>query len=521
MQNLDYYAIVVDEKKDNVAIARDMIPSGTEMSHNEKVIVVSGEVCRGHRFAIKPISKGGLVLQYGEPFGAVKLSRRAGDPVGIEEVSNKIPKRHTRISVNHTFPEPDYFDEIQSFNGYIRKDGRVGTRNYFLIIPLSFCANQIVSDIAGHFSRKIKGMDGVVALDRNNTGCGGSKKDIEIAKKVYANYARHPNVGGVLFVENGCEKACIQTFRGSCGEEYCQGFRGLGDPFEDYKPTEWLSLQDENCNFARTVRKGIRLVEKNLETVASAKRVQVPLSQLVFGVECGGSDAFSGLSGNRALGEISDYIVRSRGTVIISEVPEFCGAEHLLAKRGKNKRVAEKVLQAVEWYRQLAERNNASLEDNPSAGNRREGLINIAIKSLGAIRKGGTTRVEEVIDYGEITRLTGLNVMQGPGGDLMSVTGLVASGATVVGFSTGCGTPTGNPIVPVVRVVNTNARNQGADIFDYNCGPLISRTDRKSIEQVREGLLEKVIRVANGERTRAEIHRCKDFLVWPGDGIST
>lgn len=508
VRKLDYYAIVVEDG-DNVAIARDFIIPGTDMDYRGQKITVQGEVQRGHRFAIRPISRGRPVVQYNEPFGTAKKQLRVGDPVGIPQISNRIPARSIRIPEKHFVEPPDYFEEVGSFNGYIRGDGRVGTRNCFLIIPVSFCANQIAQDIAERFSRRrIKGIDRVIALDRNDSGCGGSQRGIEIAKRVYVNYARHPNVGGVLFVENGCEKACFDEF----------GY--LYEPYEDQKPTEWLSLQGEGCNFARTVRKGARLVEKNLAEVASAKRTEVSLSNLVFGVECGGSNSFSGLSGNLALGEISDYMVRSYGTVILSEVPEFCGAEHILARRGKNKRVADRVLQAVEWYRELARRNGATLEDNPSAGNKKEGLINLAVKSLGAVRKGGTTRVEDVVDYAAKTNSIGLNVMQGPGGDVKSVTGLVASGATVVGFSTGCGTPTGNPIAPVIKVVNTDCYKE-ADIFDYSAGPLISVKQRKSLGQVRQELLEEVTRVANGGRTRSEIHRSKDFIIWPGDSVST
>jgi altronate hydrolase len=505
--DIQKYAVVVNPR-DNVAVARTNIARGTEILYSEITITVKEEIAPGHRFALEYIPSGSPVLQYGQPFGtATGKGIFAGGRIGFKgNFSNNIPEATVDIPKNHSVKRLPYFDQVRTFEGYERPDGKIGTRNHFLIIPTSFCANEITSRITEYFSSKtLPGLDSVVAFF-NNGGCGSSPGRTDTALRVLMNYARHPNVGGILFVENGCEHACFNVFR-----QFSRNY--------DYqKPIEWLSFQNERCNFGKTIEEGIKLVESRLKEAGNARRVSAPLSELILGTECGGSDAFSGLSGNLALGNLSDYIVRSRGTVILSEVPEFYGAHHLLAKRAKNWNVARDVLMLVENYERSARTRGATLKDNPSPGNIQGGLINIIIKSLGAISKGGTSRIEGVSDYGEIIFGHGLYIMDGPGNDIESTTGEVASGATIVVFTTGRGTPTGNPIVPVVKIANTDGLYDGSDVFDFNAGAMISEGESK--EEAGKRLLETVIATANGTKTRAEINGFRESLIWSDKGVS-
>jgi len=502
---LENYAIVVNDR-DNVAVAKSLISAGSQLSYKGVQIIVRHDIKRGHRFALRQIPPANTVIQYGQPFGtAVGMGIGVGEYVGDRETfSNDLPDIAVALDRNHQVKRVEYLSDVRTFEGYKRDDGRVGTRNYFLVIPVSFCANDIGRQIAEHYKGwDTKGVDGVFYLN-NNGGCGCDAKRVELTTRILMNYARHPNVGGVLFIENGCENS-----RFSC-------FRGLFESYKVDKPVEWISLQENECKLKETVHQGISLVGNHLDNIGKASRQLVPLSSLILGTECGGSDSFSGLSGNLVLGEVSDWIVISRGSVILSEIPEFSGAQYLLAKRAKDYDTAKRILSMFDWYQKLAVAHGSSFEENPTPGNMEGGLINICIKSLGAVIKGGTTRVEGTIEYGELLMESGLNIMQGPGGDLESITGIAASGANIIGFTTGRGTPVGNVIVPTVKIANAGYPNN--DIFDYNAGAVIDTGKTK--EAAGMELLELIIEVASGKKTCAEKNDCRQFQIWPADSIS-
>src|SRR5215469_9289124 len=502
-------AIIVSDL-DNIAVAKKLIEAGTIVAMQDgRSLTVTGPVTPGHRFATSAVPQGQFLLQYGQPIGT-SLGVAEGDPISHANMTNDVPVVRDLPQDLRT-PPPDYFpvEERPTFLGFRRNDGRVGTRNYILVIPTSMCAStesQQISMIAEYtlYNRqRFPNVDGVVAIPHNK-GCGCSDgSNIEVMLRTLANYADHPNVGGVILIELGCEKTNL-----SLVERYLAGHgRRLDKPFVRFGIQEVGGTQE-------TIARGLKEVELMLPDVNKAERVEVPISELVLGVKCGGSDGFSGLSANPSLGRAADLLIRSGGTVLITEVPEFCGAEHILANRAKDRETGLAVYKMVDWYKEFAARFGAALGENPSPGNVAGGLLNITIKSLGAVAKAGTTRVEGVTDYAEPPTNRGLNLMQGPGYDQESTPGLVGAGATVVVFTTGRGTTIGNAIAPVIKLASNSPifERMSRDI-DLSAGGVIDGTE--SIDEVGARVFDYMQRVAGGEvLAKAEINKHREFQVW-------
>ncbi len=511
---LSDYAIVV-HAHDNVAVATREVPAGSVLSIGSgDSLHIAGTVVPGHRFATRSIPSGSFVLQYGEPIGTSR-GIAPGEIVTTQNMSNEVPIVRDIPEGLHA-PAPDYFPAatLPSFMGFHRPgfDGlpdRYGTRNFILIIPTSMCASheaQQVSMMAEFqlYSRsRFPNVDGVVAIPHNK-GCGCQDgENITIMLRTLANYAAHPNVGGVVLMDLGCEKTNISVV-----ERYLMKNTG-----RLVKPVVKIGIQDAGGT-ANAISQGMKAVEAMLPEVNLAQRVPVPISELVLGLKCGGSDGLSGLSANPALGYTSDLLVRSGGTVLLTEVPEFCGAEHVLARRSKDAATAREVYAMVDWYRDYAASAGASMGENPSPGNIAGGLLNITIKSLGAIAKAGSQRIEGVTGYAEPPRGRGVQLMQGPGYDQESTPGLVAAGATAVLFSTGRGTTIGNAIAPVIKLASNNAtfRRMQGDI-DLSAGDIIEGTE--TIQHAGERIFEHLRHVCSGEiPAKAELHKHREFQIW-------
>ncbi len=509
------YAIVVDEA-DNVAVVKKPTTAGLRVQLADgNEVTVTAEISAGNRFALRDIPRGEFVRQYRQPIGT-SLGIKAGEAVTHANMSDEVPIVRDVPEGLHT-EAPEYFPgtERGTFMGFRRADGRVGTRNFVLIIPTSMCASHEttqVSFLAEYtlYSReKFPNVDGVSAIPHNK-GCGCQDgSNLEVLLRVLSNYADHPNVGGVVLMELGCEKTNLSVV-----EDY---LHRLGRKLN--KPMARVGVQQAGGTEA-AIKAGLDAVQQMLPEVNRAKREEVPLSELVLGVKCGGSDAFSGISANPSLGYAADLLVRSGGTVLITEVPEFCGAEHILAMRAKDAATARAVYGMVDWYKEYAGRQGAALGENPSPGNIKGGLLNITIKSLGAIAKAGTTRVEGVTDYGTPAAGKGLYLMQGPGYDQESTPGLVAAGATVVVFTTGRGTTIGNAIAPVIKLASNNDifRRMSGDI-DLSAGDVLDGT--ASIQSAGKQVFDYVRAVASGEvRAKAEVHKHREFQVWAERAIS-
>jgi altronate hydrolase len=509
------YAIIVNEN-DNVAVVKSETNEGLTVELPDgSTVTLPSAVPPGHRFATRDIPAGEFVRQYGQPIGT-SLGIEKGEWIGHDNMTDDVPVVRDLPADLHS-PAPDYFtpESLATFHGFRRPDGRVGSRNYVLIVPTSMCASHEAMQISMmaefmHYSReKYPNVDGVVAIPHNK-GCGcqdGSTLDVMM--RTLSNYADHPNVGAVILMDLGCEKTNL-----SFVEKY---LTKRDRPIQ--KPVFKIGIQDVGGTQA-AIELGLKHVAEMLPEVNRCVREEVPISELVLGVKCGSSDGFSGISANPALGYCSDLLVRSGGTVLLTEVPEFCGAEHVLASRAKDAEIGSKIYRMVDWYKEYASKFGAVLNQNPSTGNKAGGLLNITIKSLGAIAKAGTTRIEDCVEYAETPTHRGVNLMQGPGYDQESTPGLVASGATAVIFTTGNGTTIGNAIAPVIKLASNNRvfERMSQDI-DISAGNIIEGTE--SIAEVGNRVFEHLRRVSSGEiQAKAEILKHREFQFWAEQTVS-
>ena len=509
------YAIIVSPEDNLAVVKRETAPGLTVALPTGRVVEIMDAVPPGHRFATRDIAAGEFVLQYGQPIGT-SLGIREGEYISHANMTDEVPVVRDLPEDLHT-PPPDYVpaSERATFRGFRRPDGRVGTRNYVLIVPTSMCASHEAQQISMmseflHYKReKYPNVDGVVAIPHNK-GCGCQDgSTIDVMLRTLSNYADHPNVGGVVLIDLGCEKTNLERV-----EKYLLKREKSFD-----KPVAKIGIQEVGGTQA-AIELGLKEVERMLPEVNRAVREEVSVSELVLGVKCGGSDGFSGISANPSLGRAADTLVRSGGTVLITEVPEFCGAEHIIAHRAKDAATGRAVYRVIDWYKEYASKFGAVLNQNPSPGNVAGGLLNITIKSLGAMSKAGTTRVEGVLDYAETPAGKGLHLMQGPGYDQESTPGLVAAGATVVVFTTGRGTTIGNAIAPVVKLASNTAvfERMSRDI-DLSAGGVIDGTE--SIEEVGARVFEHVRRVGSGEAlAKAEEHKHREFQFWAEQTVS-
>lgn len=508
------YAIIVDSN-DNVAVVKKAtVPGLGIVLPNGAPVEIRDAVPPGHRFATRDIPAGQFVLQFGQPIGT-SLGVKTGEQITHANMTNDVPIVRELPENLHT-PPPNYIPEAAraKFMGYRRRDGRVGTRNFVLIVPTSMCASheaQQISTIAEFtlYNRdKFPNVDGVVAIPHNK-GCGCQDgSTIDVMLRTLSNYADHPNVGGVLLIDLGCEKTNLAQV-----ERYLLKREKSFD-----KPVAKIGIQEVGGTQA-AIQRGLHEIERMLPEANLIAREECSVSELVLGVKCGGSDGFSGISANPSLGRAADLLVQSGGTVLITEVPEFCGAEHLLANRAKDVETGRAVYRMVDWYKEYASKFGAVLNNNPSPGNIEGGLLNITIKSLGAVAKAGTTRVEGVLEYAETVKHRGLNLMQGPGYDQESTPGLVAAGATVVVFTTGRGTTIGNAIAPVIKLAsNTPVFERMRNDIDLSAGGVIDGAE--TIDEVGQRVFEEICRVAGGVQAKAEEHKHREFQFWAEQTVS-
>src|SRR5437660_4556881 len=509
------YAIIVDPR-DNVAVVKTETSRDLDVVlPDERVISIKAAIPPCHRFATRAIPSGEFVLQFGQPIGT-SLGIREGEKISHDNMTDDVPVVRD-LPEDLYVPPPVYIPENEraTFLGFRRPDGRVGTRNYVLIVPTSMCASHeaqqisMMAEFALYNRQKYPNVDGVVAIPHNK-GCGCQEgSTIEVMLRTLSNYADHPNVGGVVLIDLGCEKTNLARV-----EKYL-----LKREKAFNKPVAKIGIQEVGGTQA-AIERGLKEVERMLPEVNRVEREEVPVSELVLGVKCGGSDGFAGISANPSLGRAADLLVRSGGTVLITEVPEFCGAEDILANRAKDFETGKAVYEMVDWYKEYASKFGAVLNQNPSTGNKIGGLMNITTKSLGAIAKAGTTRIEGVVGYAETPKNRGLNLMQGPGYDQESTPGLVAAGATVIVFTTGRGTTIGNAIAPVIKLAsNSGVFARMNNDLALSAGGLSDGTE--TIEEVGRRVFEHVVSVAGGEvLAKAEIHKHREFQFWAEQTVS-
>jgi altronate hydrolase len=494
---------------DPVGLASSDLTAGTELHIDGGLVRVLDAIPRGHKLALVDLPAGTEVRKYGQPIGLALRDIAAGEHVHEHNLrsltragaAGVVDLALSGTAVASALPDPRWAQ--RTFDGIVRADGRVGTRNYVGILSSVNCSATVVKRIASAFSApgaldEYPGVDGVIAIT-HGTGCGlaADGEGLALLRRTLAGYARHPNIGAVVLVGLGCEINQISALTQDLG---------LVDP---------LVIQDLGGS-AATVRAGLQQVRELLPAVAaSGVRTPVPVSALMLGLNCGGSDAWSGVSANPVLGIAVDRIVAAGGTAVLAETPEIQGAAHLLTARAASAEVAQDLLERVAWWERYASADGGSLDNNPSPGNRAGGITTIEEKSLGAVAKGGSTPLRAVYGYAEPVTEPGLVFMDTPGYDPVSVTGIVAGGANVVCFTTGRGSVFGCRPAPSIKLATTSALYaRMADDMDFDCGAVIE--GEASVTELGEALFEEILAVASGRPTKSEEFGFGDeeFVPW-------
>ena len=486
---------------DNVAVAREDFARGLELIHRGAAIALKDAVPAGHKFAVREIPQGSPVTKYAHEIGSALYPIRPGEWVHTHnvQVEHEVEPReypaYTPASVEMPPGLPG------TFRGYRRDDGRVGTRNYIAVLPASNCASHVCSRIAdGLQGARGEGLDGIVALPHQD-GCGAHDgPDIDQLERTLKGIILNPNVAAVLMVGLGCEINHLGR--------YADWGSGLGS----LKPFVGMEIQSLGGT-SGTIAEGIRRLGAMAEEVRSLKRTEEPASRIVLGLNCGGSDAFSGITANPALGRASDLLVAMGGAAVLAETPEIYGAEQNLVRRAIDVETGRRLIEVVGRYRDYAARFGATMDSNPSPGNRRGGITNIVEKSLAAVMKGGSTTLVEVLDFAAQVSRAGLVFMDTPGYDPVSLTGIAAGGCNVIAFTTGRGSAIGFPIVPVLKIAsNSRMFHSMRDDMDVNAGEILD--GKAGIQEKGEEIYRRLIDVASGARTRSEILGHCEFAPW-------
>jgi len=531
--------------KDNVLVALTNLVKGESIQYQNDTYILKEDIEEKHKFFIKDIEVGSFVTMYGITVGKIVVDKvEIGQRMTTQNTKHEAdPYSYRGKKITWQAPNVSKFAN-KTFNGYHRSDGKVGTANYWLFIPTVFCENrnldvikeslhhalgytitdkyreftdQLISSYqqTGHMGideqtalapithkRIFKNIDGIKFLN-HSCGCGGTRQDASTLSNLLAAYADHPNVAGVTLLSLGCQHLQIQDFKDDLQKRNPQ-FRKPLIIFE----------QQQSQSEEQLIKSAIQQTLTHLVEANKIERTPAPLSKLCIGVKCGGSDGFSGISANPAVGYTADILVALGGQILLAEFPELCGAEQELLDRCVDEKTANKFITLMEDYNKMAHAVGSGFHMNPSPGNIKDGLITDAIKSAGACKKGGTAPVEDVLDYTEPAIKSGLHLVCTPGNDVEATTGKAASGATLILFTTGLGTPTGNPVCPVIKVsTNTKLANRMSDIIDINTGDIIDGL--KTIEQMGEEILEYCIKAASGEIIpKAVLLHQDDFIPW-------
>jgi altronate hydrolase len=534
--------------RDNVAIALKNLQKGTHAQSGAADVELVTDVPAKYKFALRDLDPGEPVIMYGGMVGKAAVPIRRGEVVTVRNLRHDSAPFHEKTKEFH-WRAPDVSKwRDRTFLGYHRADGQVGTRNHWLVIPLVFCENRNIAMLKQAFEEELgfaqppvyrqqvaelarlyregkldqapdlnalkpkpagpsrssifENVDGIQFLIHEG-GCGSTREDSNNLCSLLAGYIHHPNVAGATVLSLGCQHSQTAILR--------EQIR-LRDPNFN-KPLIVFEQQQSASEFAM-LSEAIRKTFLGLVEANKAKRAPAPLSKLVVGLKCGGSDGFSGISANPAIGHVGDLLAALGGRGILSEFPELCGSEQDLIDRSVSKEVGSRFIQLMRDYAARAKAVGSGFDMNPSPGNIRDGLITDAMKSAGAAKKGGTSPVTAVLDYPEYSTVPGLNLLCTPGNDVECVTAQVGAGANVVLFTTGLGTPTGNPITPVVKIsTNSDLNRRMGDIIDVDAGAVVS--GERTIEEMGEKILDFVAGVASGEtHTKAETLGQRDFIPW-------
>jgi len=530
--------------EDNVLVALTDLTKGESVTFEGQTYILQDTIKAKHKFYTTDFKAGAEIIMYGVLVGKVQCDVAKGSLMTTDNLKHAAePYQYRNVDFSWQAPDVSKYKN-RTFKGYKRKDGRVGTANYWLFVPTVFCENRnldvikealhnelgySVSDKYTQYTHQLleayqngedieavnlqltpnntanrvfKNVDGIKFLNHQG-GCGGTRQDASTLSALLASYANHPNVAGITLLSLGCQHLQVQDFTNDVKKQ---------NPSFD-KPL-FIFEQQQSKSEEQLVADAIKKTFEGLIEINKLERTDAPLSELCVGVKCGGSDGFSGVSANPAVGYTSDLLVALGAKVLLAEFPELCGVEQNLIDRCTTETTAKKFIDLMQSYDALAHKVGSGFHMNPSPGNIKDGLITDAIKSAGAAKKGGTAPVIDVLDYTEPATKAGLSLVCTPGNDVEATTGKAASGATLILFTTGLGTPTGNPVCPVIKVAtNSILAKKMSDIIDIDCGPIIS--GEKTIEEMGEDILEYCIKAASGEIIpKAVLLNQDDFIPW-------
>ena len=523
--------------KDNVVVALDNLKKGYTIQLENVSFDLVDPIPLKHKFALVEFQPSDPIYMYGVLVGEALVTIPQGGVLTTENVKHKIQKVEGKTAPwEWTAPDTTKWEK-RTFMGYPRPDGQVGTENIWLFFPLVFCENRNIEKLKVIFEKEFNPPEKeplqqlLSQLVHGNTernspiekvahkanpydnikvrflthqgGCGGTRQDAQSLARLLAGYVNNPNVAGATVLSLGCQNLEISVFK-----------EALSDLQKgNEKPVLIFDQQTEGTVDAFLSK----IISKSFEEIQKAneiKRTPSPLSKLTIGLECGGSDGFSGITANPTLGQVSDILSALGGKTILAEFPELAGVEQELVNRCTSDALAQKFLSLMKQYENAAEKVGSGFDMNPSPGNIKDGLITDAMKSAGAAKKSGNAPIREVLDYTEYANTDGVSLLCTPGNDVESTTALAGSGANIILFTTGLGTPTGNPITPVIKVSSNSILTQKMnDIIDFDCGTII--TEKRSLEEVGEDLLEYIIAVASGDEIPKAVQlKQHDFIPW-------
>ncbi len=476
---------------DNVVIALQNLTAGSMIADID--VKLSENILRGHKIASQSIEQGSNVIRYGQIIGIATTDIAPGSHVHTHNLG--IGDHDLDYAFSSDIQPLSPATKMREFMGYHRSDGRVGTRNYLGILTSVNCSGSVARFIAeaaekSDWLQNMEQVDGVVPIV-HGSGCGmsGKHEGYDTLFRTLSGYARHPNFAGILLVGLGCEVMQISDLVGA-------------GRLRDNNTFRYMTIQ-QTGGTRRTIENGLLQLREMAQIANNARRQPAPVSHLTVGLQCGGSDGYSGITANPALGHASDILVRHGGTTILSETSEVYGAEHLLTRRAVTPEIGQKLIDRIHWWEDYTARNDGEMNNNPSPGNKRGGLTTILEKSLGAVAKGGTAPLSEVYKFAEPITRNGFVFMDSPGYDPCSVTGQIASGANLVAFTTGRGSVSGYKPTPCIKLAtNSEMYQRMSEDMDINCGDIIS--DGVDLEQKGHEIFEMFISVASGEQTKSE-----------------
>jgi len=480
-------------EKDNVIVALRDLSKNEIIEIDNKKIEITEEVKRGHKIAINNVAINENIIKYGYPIGHATKDIKLGEWVHTHNIKTNLDgiKDYT---FNQELLECPSDNKNITFQGYERENGNVGIRNELWIVPTVGCVNGIGDNIIEKFKEKVKpvGLDAIEVF-KHNYGCSQLGDDHANTRTMLGNLVKHPNAGGVLVLGLGCENNTMDDFIKSLG---------------DYDKTRIKFLVSQEVS--DEVQEGVNILKELYENMKRDIRVSVPLSKLKVGLKCGGSDGLSGITANPLVGSFSDVLVSQGGTTILTEVPEMFGAETILMNRAKDKETFDKTVHLINDFKEYFMTYDQPIYENPSPGNKAGGITTLEDKSLGCTQKSGNATVVDVLKYGETLKISGLNLLSGPGNDLVAASALAAAGCHMVLFTTGRGTPFGT-FVPTIKIsTNTPLYDLKPHWMDFNAGCLV---EDKSLEEVTEELLKFILQVSNGKFVNNEINKFKELAI--------